>query len=420
MYNKIRNLSKNKVLLNGTLFSLFSFINRGFSFLLLLILANYILPKDYGYLSLFVTVSMVVGFFIALSTDGYLSVAYFKEGNNGVRQSVSSVFVISLVTSLLLFCVVFLFGTELSVILELPLNVLYLVVSISFFTVFSNMILDYFRLREQVLLYGFFSCSNALLNFLLSIALVKYFSYGWQGRIYAQLICCVLCGTIGLIFFWRHNLIVLPQKSFLKKIIVWGIPIIPHLATNFVRQGCDRYIINYFHSLDDVGLFSFALNIANIIVMIGLGFNQSFSVDIYKVLGNSSLNSSCKTKTLSNQKKHVCFIYSVCSSVIAFCGYFFIPYFLPKYSCSRNYFLLLSIWAYLQCLYFLYTNFLFYFNKTRWIMYITFGSSIIHLVLSLLLTRYSLYYSCLVYIVSQSIILLLVRYVSLKTLKKKL
>ena len=139
MYNKIRNLSKNKVLLNGTLFSLFSFINRGFSFLLLLILANYILPKDYGYLSLFVTVSMVVGFFIALSTDGYLSVAFFKEGNDGVRQSVSSVLVISLVTSLLLFCVVFLFGTELSVVLELPLNVLYLVVSISFFTVFSNM-----------------------------------------------------------------------------------------------------------------------------------------------------------------------------------------------------------------------------------------------------------------------------------------
>lgn len=79
MYNKIRNLSKNKVLLNGTLFSLFSFINRGFSFLLLLILANYILPKDYGYLSLFVTVSMVVGFFIALSTDGYLSVAFLKK-----------------------------------------------------------------------------------------------------------------------------------------------------------------------------------------------------------------------------------------------------------------------------------------------------------------------------------------------------
>ena len=129
------------------------------------------------------------------------------------------------------------------------------------------MILDYFRLREQVLLYGFFSCSNALLNFLLSIALVKYFLYGWQGRIYAQLICCVLCGTIGLVFFWRHNLIVLPQKSFIKKIIIWGIPIIPHLATNFVRQGCDRYIINYFHSLDDVGLFSFALNIANIIVI---------------------------------------------------------------------------------------------------------------------------------------------------------
>ena len=42
----------NKLLLKGALFSFFSFFNQGASFLLLIILANYIAPSDYGTLSL--------------------------------------------------------------------------------------------------------------------------------------------------------------------------------------------------------------------------------------------------------------------------------------------------------------------------------------------------------------------------------
>lgn len=69
----------NKSLLKGTLFSLFSFINKGLVFLLLLILANFIAPAEYGYLGLFSTVAMVVGYFVAMSSEGYFS--YRKTGN---------------------------------------------------------------------------------------------------------------------------------------------------------------------------------------------------------------------------------------------------------------------------------------------------------------------------------------------------
>ena len=61
-------------LVNGALFSLYSFINRGISFFLLLILANYITPSEYGYLSLWGTVISVIGFSIAMGTDGYFEI----------------------------------------------------------------------------------------------------------------------------------------------------------------------------------------------------------------------------------------------------------------------------------------------------------------------------------------------------------
>ena len=49
----------NKTLLNGAMFSIFSFINRGFSFILLLVLAKFFTPKEYGYLRGITTLAVV-------------------------------------------------------------------------------------------------------------------------------------------------------------------------------------------------------------------------------------------------------------------------------------------------------------------------------------------------------------------------
>lgn len=422
--NKIREPYKkivsNKSLLNGAFFSLFSFINKGFVFLLLLILANYIAPAEYGYLSLFVTVTMVIGYFMALSTEGYLGVAFFKDKKYGVKLTLSGVVMIATSMALLMFLCLYLLGDTICKVLQLPLPILFDAVGVCFFTLLFNLYIDYIRLQERALFYGFISCSNALLNFVVSILLVKTYLMGWQGRVYAQLGCFVLYGIVAIIFFTRKRLWVKPNWVSLKKIIIWGLPIIPHLAANFIRQGCDRYIISYNHSIADVGLFSFALNIANVVIMIGIGFNQSNSVDIYKVLGNTELSKDEKLKSLKSQRVLIQRVFFVLTLLIMIIGYFTLPLILPKYVGAMNYFLCLAIWGFFQCLYFLYTNYLFFYNKTRNIMYITFGTSLLHLTLSLLLTKYSLYYTCAIYVFVQILVFLLIRKAALKVIKNNL
>lgn len=409
LFSKVRKLKENETLFNGALFSLFSFVNRGFSFLLLLVLANYIAPAEYGYLSLFGTVTMVLSYFIALSTEGYLSVSFFRDGPDGIKQTFSCVLFTSVIISAIVYFVLYFFGKTLSIKLDLPQHCLFFAVGISFLAIYSNLILNYFRLQKKVRVYGFYSCGNALLNFIISIILVKTLLYGWEGRVYAQLSCCCLFGLFGLFFFVKKKFVSLPNKKHWKMMLLWGIPLIPHLATTFIRQGCDRYIVNYYHSIEDVGLFSFALNLANIIIMVGLGFNQSNSVDIYSVLGNTTMTTKEKEKRLNVQRKNIFIIYLVCSIFITIVAVSVMPFVLPKYSMAMKYFPILAVYAFFNCLYFLYTNFLFYYKKTKTLMYITFGTSVLHLVLSLLLTRFSLYYTCAIYTISQVIIVLLVR-----------
>ena len=420
MIAKLQKILKNETLRNGVFFTAFSFVNKGINFILLILLARYITPTEYGYWSLFGTIVMFMGYFAAMTTEGYLSISFFKEGMAGVKKTFSCVFSTSLIVALLFGMFIWLLQPILSNHLDIPWRYLYLAVGISFFTIYSNICLDFLRIKKKLIPYGIFSCGSAVLILGLSIFFVKFLFMGWFGCILAQLLCACLFGLIGFVFFLQMGCLTFPEQKHWKMILLWGIPLIPHLATSFIRFGCDRYIVNYTHSIEDVGYLSFATTLAAAIVMIGSGFNDANSINIFETLGNKGLKSEQKIALLNKQKKNIFAIYLFCSFAITILCYFSIPILLPQYTPAIKYFLILSIYAFLQCLYFLYTNFLFYFKRTKTLMIITFTFAVFHFLLSFMFTRYSVYFTCFTYCFSQLGVFLLVRKYAIKALEENL
>lgn len=150
--------------------------------------------------------------------------------------------------------------------------------------------------------------------------LVVAMKLGWEGRIYAQVTCAVLYGLIAIYVCCRYRLFLFKGISWFKirPILMWGVPLIPHLATSWIKQGGDRYIINYYYTFAEVGIFSFALNLSNIIDMIGSAFNQTNSVSIYQVL---SSNLDDKWERLQRQIKAIFIVYTIgVVAVLAVCS----------------------------------------------------------------------------------------------------
>ena len=404
----IKDYWHNKSLVNGSLFSIFSFINKGFNFVLLLLLANYFTPSEYGYLSLFVTIVMLLGYFKALSTEGYMSVAYFKEGESGIKKSLSCVFATSTFFLIISLVVLVIFSTILSQILDLSIRILVIALFTTFFTLYSNVILDYIRIREKVVLYGAISCGSAFINVLLTLVLVICLNCGWEGRVLSMLTCSILVGGASLIWLFSHNYIGMPQKEYWVSMLTWGIPLIPHLGSSFLRQGCDRYIINSSHGIEEVGYFSFALTLSTIITMIGYGFNQSNSVEIYKILGDTCSTNIEKKIKLSKQRKMMFIVYSVTTIMVVIGCLVVVPIILPNYNNSIKYFPFLAFYSWEVCIYLIYTNYLFFYKETKQLMYITLTSACLHLLLSLIFTKYSLYCTCTLYCITQFIVVALV------------
>lgn len=417
--NIIQRAYHNKTLRNGGLFSIYSFFQKGVSFILLIALAKFITPNDYGLMSLFNTVTMFFGYFIGLNTAGYLSVSYFANKEKEDFKKDFTVIILLTIGSLVLLGTVMLpFMSPLSALLSMTPALLTAALLIASFRIFLQILLNYYRVQEKVIAYGIYSCSNSLLTALLVFIFVLFCGQGWHGYVEGQLIVLASVAGIALFLFRRWDLYSFKGLSSarFKEIIFWGVPLIPHLATIWIRQGMDRYIIEHNHTTADVGLFSFALNLTNIIIMIGSSFNNTFSVNIFKTLALDKPLSQ-KVNTLKRQGKKIMLVYIAATILIVTGVTIGVPLCLPAYSHALKYFVILSLYGLCQCFYFQYCNYFFYFKKTRTLMYITFGSSILHLLLSLLLTPYSLVLTCWIYVLVQGTLVLTVERLGMRMLK---
>lgn len=150
-----------------------------------------------------------------------------------------------------------------------------------------------------------------------------------------------------------------------------------------------------------VGLFSFAANFANIIQIIGSAFNASYSVNIYKTLATANIDS---VKLLRRNCWYLVGVYFVITLLIFLFASLLIPFAFPQYNDCIIYLFPLCGGAMFQCFYLVYVNILFFYKKTKILMYITFTCSLLHCIMSLLLTKYGVIYTAYISLFSNMLI----------------
>lgn len=410
------NIVKNETVRKGVLFSFFSFLNSGISFVLLTIIARYLNPDSYGVINLFNTCVGVISIFICLYSSGLISINYFRKDEIEFKRTINTVLTITIVCFSILLFVVLLLGENIENYVGINKQYLAIAVSISAFTIVNNTNLEIWRIEEKVISYGIFSTSIALLNFIFTIIFITKLNLDWEGRVWAQVLTTVLMAVISLFRLIKNGYIsrVRPTIDSIKEALSFGIPLIPHGASSWMRQGFDRMYINAFHSVSLVGIYSFSLTFANIIEIIGSAFNNTNSVYIYKNLSSDDPNVQ---KRLRKQTLLMVAFFAFVSILVCLCASALIYLWFDKYIDSIKFLPILCMSGFFRSVYYLFVNFLFYYKKTQYLMIITFGSSILHTLLSMILTRYSLYCTALITLFIDVIITMLVFLYSRKLYK---
>ncbi|MDO4693268.1 MAG: oligosaccharide flippase family protein [Eikenella sp.] len=203
------------------------------------------------------------------------------------------------------------------------------------------------------------------------------------------------------------------NKSLLY-ILNFGLPLILHQASYFIKGQLDRIFIYQNFSLKELGIYTASYQIASFISILLMAMNKAIVPYYYQAL---------KTKKLGKNKVIKLSIIGLLVSPIPATIALFVPEFFfiwllgEQYNGVHYYIILFLIGFGLAIPYFILINYLFYYGDNKFITLCSLSSSIIHIILLLLLIKINIKLLPLSMIISNTVLLFLLYWVIIKIKK---
>ncbi len=234
-------------------------LNRIVGFLLIPFYTHYLLPSDYGTLEMVEVTVYLVGTFLGAGLTHAVLRFYFESEEASYRRTVVSTALISVL------CVCFVLGGFLALISPAVSAVVFqsqnydgllrlAVISLTA-TVVSETPLVFIRAQEKSVLYTVVSLLRLALNLTLNILFLAKYGMGVRGVILGGLISEVCLGIVLSAYTLRHVGISF-SRARLKEMLLYGIPYIPGGFVISILLVSDRFALQRFTTLTEVGLYA--------------------------------------------------------------------------------------------------------------------------------------------------------------------
>lgn len=370
-------------------FAFFNVLNSAIPFLLLPVLTAYLSPEHYGVVDIFYNTTLIITPFIGLSIVQSVGRYYFEK--IVLSKFIATVLIVLLSTGLILTALSLIFSIlfeQQLLTYDIPPYLIFLAFLYSLFTQLSEILLVLWRVSFKVAYFGIFRVSKTALDLGLSIFLIASLGYGWEGRIYPQVIVSFIFAIVALVLLFKFNYLgrsIKTDKVYRKQALSYSVPLIFHTFGGYVINFSDRFFILLMLGMSDVGVYSVAYQIGMVISLIQNSFNQAWVPFFFQKLNEDT--AAGKRKIVQITYWYIGFLI-VMTAVI----YFMIPV-IYKYFINESYIegAKLIGWVLLGFLfngiYKMMVNFLFYDKKTKLIAMLSVGSAILNVALNYILIK---------------------------------
>ncbi|WP_417359528.1 lipopolysaccharide biosynthesis protein [Galbibacter sp.] len=371
-------------------FAFFNVLNSAIPFLLLPVLTAYLSPEHYGVVDIFYNTTLIITPIIGLSIVQSIGRFYFEK--IVLSRFVSTVLVILLSSGLIITALSLVFNIVFEDYLlsyDIPPYLIFLAFLYTLFTQISEILLALWRVSYKVAHFGIFRVCKTALDLGLSIFLIASLGYGWEGRIYPQVVVAFVFAIIALYGLrklgYLNNL--KSDKEYKKQAMAYSVPLIFHTFGSYVINFSDRFFILIMLSMSDVGVYSVAYQIGMVISLIQNSFNQAWVPFFFQKLNENTEGSKRKIVQIT-------YLYIAFLIIITVVIYFMIPL-IYKYFINESYIegASLIVWVLIGFLfngiYKMLVNFLFYDKKTKLVAILSLSSAMLNIILNYFLIKFN-------------------------------
>jgi O-antigen/teichoic acid export membrane protein len=383
MLQKIR---KNSLLSGSAIYLLSNILAASIPFALLPILTRYLSPSEYGQVAIFQTLLAGLGAFLGLSVQGSANRKFYDAefSKSELKYFIGSCFLILAVMTFLTFFSAIFFRDSLSNWVGIESKWLFLSVVVASGNFIIGIRTGQWQVRKQAKKYGVFQVSLAMIGMIFSLLLVIYFLQGSTGRIWALSIAPLVYAVISLLFLYKDGLLGFAWRpNYLREILSFGVPLIPHSIGLFLLSSVDRFVINEEMGLAEVGIYMVAVQLTAAIGLIFGAVNSAYMPWLFERL---------KRDNFEEKKKIVQWTYYYYAGLLCIVVLAFLvgPSMLilvagEKYSAAKNLIGWLALGQAFNGMYLMTVNYIFYSKRTGLLSLSTIAAGAINITLLIFL-----------------------------------
>lgn len=335
---------------------------------------------------MFQTLVAALAAVVGLSTHGSANRKFYDADitQDAMGHFVGACLQILAATGVLVFIIVFLLRKPLAgwLGLTVPWTLLAVVVTAAAFVVTTR--LGQWQVRGQAVKYGVMQVTQSFADMVLSLMLVVILAQGAAGRINAQAYVVILSALLALYLLAKDRLLTWSWRPlYLREAILFGAPLIPHVAGTFLLNAADRLVINSELGLAQAGVYMTAVQLTMAMAIVFDAINKAYVPWLFERLKRDQ----------PEEKRQIVrwtYLYFGLALAVAAVAFLVGPYAITliagtQYTEAGKVIGLLALGQAFGGMYLMVTNYIFYSKRTGLLSMATLFSALVNIALLLLL-----------------------------------
>lgn len=252
-------------------------VSRLIAFLLLPILTFLLTPDDFGILSVFSSLTLLLLTLLSLNTYTSIGRYYFEE-NRDLSSFLSSVIAFSMIIMSLIFALVVFFKNEISVFIKIPTELVCYVFPVVILLSLRSIFSQYCRAKEKSKTISRVNVYYTMFYAILSVMLLLYSQDGsYKSVIWANILIQMVV-AIYIIYSLRGYLSISGiRKIHVNYALAYGIPLIPYTLSTELLTSFDVLMINSYLGAHEAGVYGFAYKIGSLLLVFIIAINSAWT-----------------------------------------------------------------------------------------------------------------------------------------------
>ncbi len=261
-------------------------VGAAFLNLILIPVTTYFLsPAEYGKTSMFLLAQTLLIYFIYLGFDQAFTREFYEYEDD--KKLLMNAMLVPFLTTLLLISFMCLFAPGFSYLLFADSHytgAIYLLAVSTILLIFERFILLFIRMEDRALSFSLYNILIKLMILIVTIIFLLIFKPVFITVVYSM----ILGQMIGDLILLATHLKLFKRQAFtfdrelIKRLALFGLPIVVATSIDGLFMVMDRIFLRYYASFEELGLFTVALKIASVLLILQVTFSNFWIPTAYK------------------------------------------------------------------------------------------------------------------------------------------